>query len=105
MGKRKLVRSERLGRLSFGYINFYVEHSDEIANWYYDKYPKLRDKLKKLVYNERENFSKLIDSTHWYSMPEDVMLMKMRGFIKKIITEYVENHPVNEDPRQLTFNF
>ena len=90
---------------AIGYLNFYLQHLKDIAGQYYQRYPADRKRLESAFKDERFHFARRISKTHPYAMPDFVMEMKMKGFIKEVCEYHVNRFVKPSKPVQLELTF
>ena len=89
------------GKWCFGYLNWYCDHLAEIAAPYYRAHPSFKDELRNKLLQERWHFSVRIGNTHPDCIPELLLLMKAKGFVKEVADKFLEERR----PVQLEFDF
>lgn len=91
-------------RFAIGYLQWYQN------NWRYmsaDMFSRQYDPETLLAINQKLEkakfrFSNHVRKTHHVNIPVDVMMMKMKGFLRQIADEVIEER---NKPVQLEFNF
>ena len=96
-----IVYADDISDWPLGYLEFYTERYNQFAQTYYNKYPKRKDDLQKVLYNQRWHFCRSVQKTHSYSIPKFVLVMKLKKFIKEQVEKVVNKNK----PKQLEFKF
>ena len=91
-------------RVAAGYLEWYKRHykymSVDMFQNQYDSETLL--KIQQRLEKEKFHFAARIRKTHHVSIPVDIMMMKMKGFLRQIANEVIEE---DNKPVQLEFNF
>lgn len=91
-------------RVAAGYLEWYKRHykymSTDMFQNQYD--PETLLKIQQRLEKEKFHFAARIRKTHHVNIPVDVIMMKMKGFLREIADKVVKDQ---NKPIQLEFNF
>lgn len=91
-------------RFAIGYLQWYQSHwrymSADMFSRQYD--PETLLKIQQRLEKEKFHFAARIRKTHHVNIPVDVLMMKMKGFLREIADKVIEDQ---NKPIQLEFDF
>lgn len=91
-------------KVAMGYLDWYKSHykymSTDMFQHQYD--PETLLKIQQRLENEKFHFAARIRKTHHVNIPVDVIMMKMKGFLREIADKVIEDQ---NKPIQLEFDF
>ena len=90
------------GNWPYGYLNYYTYHVDQIATPYYRDHPTIQRKMMETLHEQKYHFVKRIVKTHPHCIPELVILMQLKHFVKEQVDKMLVDP---NQQQQLEFDF